>query len=245
MAIATGTALALAAGASAGSSLLGAHKQSSAAKKAAEQQAQATAQAQNYYRQGLGQLGQMYAPYINSGMSTMNTLGRLTTPGPGARFASPGPPNAMPQVPQQPPGGYAAPRGGAPPGYAGPYMMADGGDFMVNQPTMFVAGEAGPERATFSGGQQPRPFGPPPGMMPQGMPPGMMPPQGMPQGMMPPQGMPQGMPPDLSRMPPGMRMPQGMSRGMPGRAGALAGAMQGQQAAAPMNAMRGPFARMF
>jgi len=30
--------------------------------------------------------------------------------------------------------------------------MAEGGDFMVNRPTMFLAGEAGPERAWFSGG---------------------------------------------------------------------------------------------
>jgi hypothetical protein len=29
--------------------------------------------------------------------------------------------------------------------------MAAGGDFMVTRPTMFLAGEAGPERATFSG----------------------------------------------------------------------------------------------
>lgn len=34
-------------------------------------------------------------------------------------------------------------------GYAAP--MAAGGDFMVNKPTLFLAGEAGPERASFSG----------------------------------------------------------------------------------------------
>jgi hypothetical protein len=33
----------------------------------------------------------------------------------------------------------------------GPIPMASGGDFMVNKPTLFLAGEAGPERATFSG----------------------------------------------------------------------------------------------
>lgn len=30
------------------------------------------------------------------------------------------------------------------------YPMATGGDFLVNEPTLFLAGEAGPERATFS-----------------------------------------------------------------------------------------------
>jgi len=35
---------------------------------------------------------------------------------------------------------------------AGVIPMAAGGDFMVNKPTLFLAGEAGPERATFSGG---------------------------------------------------------------------------------------------
>lgn len=34
------------------------------------------------------------------------------------------------------------------PGFAGP--QADGGDYMVNRPTLFLAGEAGPERATFT-----------------------------------------------------------------------------------------------
>lgn len=34
--------------------------------------------------------------------------------------------------------------------FPGWHPMADGGDFMVNGPTLFLAGEAGPERATFS-----------------------------------------------------------------------------------------------
>jgi hypothetical protein len=41
-----------------------------------------------------------------------------------------------------------SPSGTMPPA---PIPMADGGDFMVNKPTLFLAGEAGPERATFSG----------------------------------------------------------------------------------------------
>lgn len=109
--IGTGTAIALAAGMGAGGNLLGAAKQSSASKKAAQAQQQASQQAMQYMQQGLGQLAPMYAPYINSGMSVMNTLGRLTTPGPGARYASMGPPNQMP-MPQQAPPGYAQPRSG-------------------------------------------------------------------------------------------------------------------------------------
>lgn len=35
---------------------------------------------------------------------------------------------------------------------AGPYPQAHGGDYWVTKPTLFLAGEAGPERATFSGG---------------------------------------------------------------------------------------------
>jgi hypothetical protein len=44
--------------------------------------------------------------------------------------------------------GSAMPRMGGG-GMQGPYMMAEGGDVMVDRPTLFVAGEAGPERATF------------------------------------------------------------------------------------------------
>lgn len=41
-----------------------------------------------------------------------------------------------------------SPGGG--PGYTGPIMNATGGDYLVNRPTLFIAGEAGPERATFT-----------------------------------------------------------------------------------------------
>jgi hypothetical protein len=230
--IATGTGLALAAGMSGAGSLFGAMKQSSAAKKAAQQQEQAAQAASAMYRQGLGQLGQMYAPYINSGASVMNTLGRLTTPGPGARYASPGPPDTMPRVPQgggaMPTGGQQGPfqmmaQGGRP--MQGPYMMADGGDFMVNQPTMFIAGEAGPERASFSGGG-PMPMG---GGGPMPMNGG----GGMPMSGMGPMPMSGGGPVDLT------------GRGMSGRAGAMQGGMRGGPQAAGANAMRGPFGGMY
>lgn len=114
MAIATGTALALAAASSAGGNLIGAKLKSNAAKNAAKAQQQGTAQAQQYMQQGLSQLGSLYAPYINSGAGAMGTIGRLTTPGPGATYASPGPPNTMPQPYGMSPG-QAMPRyGGAP-----------------------------------------------------------------------------------------------------------------------------------
>ena len=108
---ATGTALAIAGLASAGGGLAQAKMQSSAAKKAAQTQQQGVQQAGQYIQQGLGQLGQLYSPFINSGTGAIGTIGRLTTPGPGARFASPGPPNAMPQMPQP---GMAMPRMGGP-----------------------------------------------------------------------------------------------------------------------------------
>jgi hypothetical protein len=143
-----------------------AKKQSNAAKKASEDQVKGTQEASNYVREGMGQIGQLYAPYVNRGASISNMLGRLTTPGPGARFASPGPPNAMPQ------GGFngggmppnqAAPRGGPPPpGYGQPppgYGMPPGygGTFAQMGPQM-----------------QRGPMGPPPGMpMRQGAPPYM------------------------------------------------------------------------
>jgi len=118
MAIGLGTALAIGAISSAAGSAVKAKKQSTAAKKAAEQQVQGTQDASGYAREGLGQIGQLYAPYINSGAGAMGTLSRLTTPGPGARFASPGPPNAMPGGMGQPPpqdGRFAIPREGGPP----------------------------------------------------------------------------------------------------------------------------------
>lgn len=154
MAIALGTALAIGAAASAAGSAAKGVIQSKAAKKAAQQQVQGTQEASGYMRQGMNQLHDLWSPYVNSGAGAMGTLSRLTTPGAGARYASAGPPNAMPPspfAPGQPPGGQAMPR--MPDGrqIQGPYPMAEGGDLMVDRPTMFLAGEAGPERATFSG----------------------------------------------------------------------------------------------
>lgn len=275
-----GTALALAGLASAAGSAIKGVSQAKAAKAAAKYQTDAAQQAQDYYRQGMGQLGQLYGPYINSGASAMGTLGRLTTPGPGARFASSGPPNATPQVAPpglppaprpsggappigmaQPRGGPMPPSGGPPPGQPppgmfgsmasmgsqfapqlvqmadgqvrplppqmaqsyiaqgmarpvqGPYPQADGGDFMVTQPTMFLAGEAGPERASFSGGQ-PQGWGGFAGMAPL----------------------------DLSQRP---SPQQGLAQGLSTRAGALQGGLRGGLAASGANALRGPFGRTY
>lgn len=135
-----GTALAVAAGASALGGLFKAKKQSDSAKQAAQYQVDATNRATNYMQQGMGQLGQLWAPYVNSGAGAMGTIGRLTTPGPGARFASPGPPNTIPMMPpngmppnQAVPRGYppspygGGPQGPPPPPYGGPPMY--GGTF--------------------------------------------------------------------------------------------------------------------
>ena len=146
----------------------------------------------------------------------MGTIGQLTTPGPRARFASPGPPNAMPQPtspygenpdaygggrygqPRQ--GGYSqggpSPRSFSPglPGMGrnggyggfrmpdgreidGPVPMASGGDVLVKKPTMFLAGEAGPERVKVKPLARPmppavqRPMVPRPAAVPRPMPP--------------------------------------------------------------------------
>ena len=46
-----------------------------------------------------------------------------------------------------PPGAYTGAPAGPP---QGPIPQDDGGDWMVTEPTLFLAGEAGPERATFT-----------------------------------------------------------------------------------------------
>jgi hypothetical protein len=97
MAIALGTALAIGAVASAAGGGVKSVIQAKGAKKAAEQQQKGTREATAYQREGLGQIGQLYSPYINSGAGAMGTLGRLTTPPRGTQFASRGPGNAMPQ----------------------------------------------------------------------------------------------------------------------------------------------------
>jgi hypothetical protein len=162
-AISLGVALAVGAAASAAGGATKAVIASKAAKKAGKQQVQGTQEANRYMQQGMGRLDQLYAPYLNSGAGAMGTLGRLTTPGPGARYASPGPKPALP------PGNYGPPQAVGRPGgmqmpdgrpVQGPYPMAEGGDMMVDRPTLFLAGEAGPERAQFQ--PQQRPGAPPP-----------------------------------------------------------------------------------
>jgi hypothetical protein len=130
-------------------------KESDNAKKAAAAQVKGTEQASGYTREGLGQLSQLYSPYLNSGAATM--MNRLTTPGAGARYASPGAPSSMPPPGPMMGGGnpnQAMPRGGMPP----PQQQMYGG---------MPPGMGG----TFAQ------MGPP-----QGMPMPRMPPQGGPQG---------------------------------------------------------------
>ena len=79
--MAVGTALAIAGLVNAGMQAYGAHKASSSAKKAAEIQTKAADQALGVSRDVYDR--QMYAmdPYANVGRQSMNTLGRLTSPG--------------------------------------------------------------------------------------------------------------------------------------------------------------------
>lgn len=92
--------LAVSAGATAASSIYSAHKQSEASKQAAKIQTDAADKSQ-------GVLDNLYSPYLNTGRTAASTLGRLTTPGPGARYAAPDPTQAPP------PGNTAVPRFGA------------------------------------------------------------------------------------------------------------------------------------
>ena len=111
---------------------------------------------------------------------------------------------------------------------AGPYYMADGGDMIVDRPTMFIAGEAGPERATFGrprqGGGQQLP------MLPRQMPPNRPPPTFNPQRPMA----------NLYAPPP--QQGGGIPNPLSGRAGALGGGMRGGPAAAGANQLRQPMA---
>jgi hypothetical protein len=89
MAIATGTALAIAAGASAASGIASAKMASNASKKAAQTQANSATQANNLARDMYGQQFQMQSPYMMLGNSAANTLGRLMGSPAGARYAAP------------------------------------------------------------------------------------------------------------------------------------------------------------
>lgn len=100
MPIATATALAIAGmGVSAGTQIYGAHKASSGSKKAAQIQTGAAEKARVEIDQAKKVADDIYAPYVASGRSVANTLGRLVTPGGGARYASPGPVTAPSPAP--------------------------------------------------------------------------------------------------------------------------------------------------
>ena len=137
--MAVGTALAIGGLVNAGLNAWGAHKASSAAKKAAAQQTKAADEALGVTRDVYNR--QMYAmdPYANVGRQSMNVLGRLTSPGqpytpqmqrydartgytaygggpqdPMTIGGNGGPP-ARPRPPQGPPQGYGQPRMMPPP----------------------------------------------------------------------------------------------------------------------------------
>lgn len=153
MAIATGTALALGLAASAGSSVVGAKMKSNAAKKASKEQEKAAQESNRYYQQSMNQIGGLYAPYVNAGAAASNLRAKLTNPGPGARFASQGVPNVMPQT-----------------GFDPNRAVSRGGTFSQMGPQ--GPGGYGPPQG---GGYGPPPQGPPQRQPPPGPPPGMRP----------------------------------------------------------------------
>lgn len=78
-------------GAQTATGLVAANKSANAAKSAAQAQTNASNQAIDLQKQMYQQAMQLQSPYLNLGNSAVNTLGRLMTPGSGARYASPGP----------------------------------------------------------------------------------------------------------------------------------------------------------
>jgi len=148
--MATATALAIAGmAASTGAQVYGAKKASDASKDAAKLQTAAADEAQRRLDVSHKASDDVYAPYLSAGRSATSTLGRLVTPGPGARYASPGPAQPAPApaptdraVPRQVPmgrgargglgGGAGAPNEGmAPPRTFGSMVPRGGGNVVM------------------------------------------------------------------------------------------------------------------
>jgi hypothetical protein len=140
MSVATTTALTIAGlGISTATQLYGAKKASSASRDAAKLQSASVDRAKKT-------LDDTWGPYVNQGRQALGTLGRLTTPGPGARYAAPdqtgGPPPGAPPPARArgplPASGTAMPRGatlgglaGPPPGPQGPPPDGGGGQMVM------------------------------------------------------------------------------------------------------------------
>lgn len=106
MPIATATGLAIAGLIGSGASqIFGAHVASKGSKDAAKIQTDAADRARVEIDKARKVADDVYAPYVAAGRSATSTLGRLVTPGAGARYASAGPAPAPP-----PPDDRAIPR---------------------------------------------------------------------------------------------------------------------------------------
>lgn len=116
--------------ASAGSQLIGAKMASNASKDAAKIQTQAADQAQKRYDASMKTTTDLYQPYLTAGRTAASTLGRLVTPGAGARYAAADPTQPKPQAPAGPPRAVPRTLGGMAPRAGG----GGGGMVMVEAP---------------------------------------------------------------------------------------------------------------
>jgi len=89
MAIATATAIGIAAAASAGASVASAKMSSNAANKAAGMQQQSSNNALDFQRNIYNQQMQMQSPWVGLGQQSAMTLGRLMGAPSGSQFAAP------------------------------------------------------------------------------------------------------------------------------------------------------------
>lgn len=122
--IATATGLAIAGmAASAGSQLYGAKKASDASKKAGDLQSQAADRAQGNFDKAKATTDAIYQPYLTQGRAAASTLGRLVTPGTGARYAAPDPTQPPAPPPQPPMSGRPMPPGAPTSGPAVPRTL--------------------------------------------------------------------------------------------------------------------------
>jgi hypothetical protein len=141
MGLMTGVAIAGLATSVAGQ-VIGAKKAGNAAKDVAQMQTAAADRGRADMTGAKAKTDALYQPYVTAGRTAATSLGRLVTPGPGARFAAADPTQARPapapppapmpggrlRPPNAPPGGPAVPRGGPPQGPDGGMVMLEAND---------------------------------------------------------------------------------------------------------------------
>jgi hypothetical protein len=123
-------------------SAIGAHKQANAAKDAAKMQTDAADKA-------AGINDSIYKPYVQQASSVRGTLGRLTTPGGGARYAA-ADPGAPPQAPPSMGNGARVPPPGAP--RSGPAVPRTLGGMVNKQMPGGMQAPGGPPQQPMPGG---------------------------------------------------------------------------------------------